>query len=318
VLVTWLLCQVLCQCDSYLPRPTNKTKGAFHQRKKTQAPLSRQIQAQPIRIDIALVDASPASHSSCIRYMLVSKAHPIPQSSGHRPIQPLNARSPTPTIVSSRVIANAYILNSDINTPAHSISPTGGGGNALDNINLRSLELQPQTLDTQTLDNDDDSDEDCTPGVPNISLRRLKGHHRTPGSDDDRISVADHCSLKVQRRTPEQSVLHTSFLMTPSNSVELLPIAAIKRENVLSCPENHDNPLPPVLSFSTNLYDPLPQTISELTPYLLCSLSRSLTYSPDFPYGKSRIAIPKLTIPIFRKWKAPYTRHLFSNEFPSL
>jgi len=95
-------------------------------------------------------------------------------------------------------MADAYILNSNINTPAHSISPTGGSGDALDNINLRSLELQRQTLDTQTFDNDDDSDDDSTPGVLNMSFSRLKGHHRTPGSVDNRISGADHCSLKVQ------------------------------------------------------------------------------------------------------------------------
>jgi len=106
--------------------------------------------------------------------------------------------------------------------------------------------------------------------------------------------------------------------MTPQNSVQRPPIAAIKRESVLSCTENRDDPPPSVLSFPKKLYNPLPQTIAELTPYLLCSLSWSLTYSPDIPYGKSRIAIPNVTIPIFRKWKARHARLLFFNEFRAL
>ncbi|RPB23606.1 hypothetical protein L211DRAFT_880744 [Terfezia boudieri ATCC MYA-4762] len=100
---------------------------------------------------------------------------------------------------------------------------------------------------------------------------------------------------RSQLRTPDRTPIRS--LITPPDSLErrALPTSPL-----------HISPL-------------LPHTISNLTPSLLCALSRSLTYSPDFPFRNRDhgISIPA-TPESFQIWTARYKHVLYSNELHSL
>ncbi|KAF8423474.1 hypothetical protein BGX38DRAFT_1279644 [Terfezia claveryi] len=129
----------------------------------------------------------------------------------------------------------------------------------------------------------------------------------SPPDDNDGGEQYTRMHPLPRLRTPDHT--RVISLITPLDSLERPQIAAIK-------------PLSPTLAFPASplhIFPVLPHTISDLTPTLLCALSRSLTYSPDFPFRNRdhRISIP-VTPKSFQIWKTRYKNVLYSNELHSL
>ncbi|KAF8419765.1 hypothetical protein EV426DRAFT_644766 [Tirmania nivea] len=155
--------------------------------------------------------------------------------------------------------------------------------------------------------------------MPCSHMHPGKGHPHTiiplctvsPTDNSDRRVTNRHLlQPKLQPQTPSRSCSSTSSLITPPNPAERTLVVA----HQLPSPTSSSPILP------RNVFPPLPHTISELTPLSLCALSRSLSYSPDFPFHNSDhvICIPYVTPEKFYTWKIQYKHLLYSNEFNSL
>ncbi|RPB20406.1 hypothetical protein L211DRAFT_841742 [Terfezia boudieri ATCC MYA-4762] len=119
---------------------------------------------------------------------------------------------------------------------------------------------------------------------------------------------------QLELRTPGHGHSRPTSLITPPNSLNRPLFAAV--EPTSAKPSSPTLLLP---AHHLNIFPLPPNTISDLTPSLLYRLSRSLTYSPDFPFRNpdNVISIP-LTPEALRIWMKQYKNNLYSKELHSL